>query len=50
MIGERFSTAGLAHAAADAVTAATGKPWRMAFRPRTRTDSNPFTIEESSDA
>lgn len=47
-LGTRFSTAGLAHAAADAMTAETGRPWRMAFRPRRFPDSTPFTIEEST--
>lgn len=41
----RFSTAGLAHSAADEMTARTGRPYVMAFRPRGRRDCQPFTIE-----
>lgn len=41
----RYSRAGLAHAAADSVTEATGRPHVMAFRPRGRHDCQPFTIE-----
>ena len=45
----RYSSAGLAHSAADSVTEATGRPYVMAFRPRAsrpgRPDCQPFTIE-----
>lgn len=54
MIGERFSTAGLAHSAADLKTAETGRPWQMAFRPRAsrsgRPDTTPFTIEPAAES
>ena len=48
----RYSSAGLAHSAADSVTEATGRPHVMAFRPRPsrsgRPDCQPFTIEPAA--
>lgn len=42
---QRYSTAGLAHSAADTLTAETGRPHQMAFRPRDRRDRTPFVVE-----
>lgn len=43
----RYSSAGLAHSAADEVSAATGERWVMKFAPRRRGDSQPFVIERA---
>lgn len=40
----RYSRAGLAHAAADSVTEATGRPHEMQFRPRNPRDAQPFIV------
>lgn len=42
----RFSTAGLAHSAADIMTEQTGKLWRMIFQPRAKNDNMPFLVLE----
>lgn len=44
----RYSRAGLAHAAADSVTEATGRPYEMQFRPRHARDAQPFTIQPAA--
>lgn len=41
----RFSSAGLAHSAADHLTEQTGRLHRMVFRPRRAADREPFTVE-----
>ena len=45
---DRYSTAGLAHSAADALTASTGEQHRMAFEPRPQFtgsfDPKPFVV------
>lgn len=44
----RYSRAGLAHAAADSVTEATGRPYEMQFRPRHARDAQPFIIQPAA--
>lgn len=46
----RYSRAGLAHAAADSVTEATGRPYAMAFKPRNPRDAQPFIIQPARTA
>lgn len=41
---QRYSSAGLAHSAADTVSEATGEAWVMKFSPRRRGDQTPFVI------
>lgn len=41
----RYSSAGLAHSAADRLTEETGLPYRMVFKPRRYLDKAPFTVE-----
>lgn len=41
---QRYSSAGLAHSAADTVSEATGEAWVMKFAPRRRGDQTPFMI------
>lgn len=49
MIVLRYSSAGLAHSAAELKTEQTGNQWRMVFRPRALRDIAPFMIEEVLD-
>lgn len=44
---QRYTSSGLAHSAADDVSAATGKDWKVYFRPRWRLDPSPFVITEA---
>ena len=44
MFNNRFSTAGLAHSAADQKTEETGTQYVMSFQPRSLNDRTPFTI------
>ena len=46
----RYSSAGLAHSAADSVTDATGRPYEMQFAPRHARDAQPFTIQPARTA
>lgn len=41
---QRYSTAGMAHAAADRLSAETGVPHRQAFAPRSPCDFQPFIV------
>lgn len=44
----RYSTAGMAHVAAEELTRVTGVRHVMVFRPRCRGDFQPFTVEAVS--
>lgn len=44
---QRYTSHGLAHSAADDVSAATGEDWHPHFRPRWPRDPEPFVITET---
>lgn len=46
---QRYSTAGMAHAAADRLSAETGVQHRQAFAPRSPCDFQPFIVITTSE-